>query len=177
MDETNNHDIENEENTNDLEQTPNVDNVDRATVEQKQGQQSSQYSTMSSKHLLSEFDDTIDYPFPNSSQNSSNGSSAHSDENDKQEGDSAQNVAIQKKKLDSSLKPKLITPSQPLSNPCKRNHKQSGHTYSKHTWRQPSRAKTEVGTCLPDTDDSSIESDDDTKDGNFITEGVTGKFH
>ena len=47
--------------------------------------------------------------------------------------------------------------------------------YAKPSRRQPSRAKKQPSIYLPDTDDSDIESDDDTKDGDFIPEGITGK--
>ena len=47
--------------------------------------------------------------------------------------------------------------------------------YAKPSHRQPSRAKKQPANYLADTDDSSIESDNDTKDGDFIPEGISGK--
>ena len=65
--------------------------------------------------------------------------------------------------------------STPVSTPCQRMHRKPRHTYAKPTCRQPRRAKKQPSNYLPDTDDSSIESDNNSKDGDFIPEGVTGK--
>ena len=48
--------------------------------------------------------------------------------------------------------------------------------YAKPTHKQPSRVKKQPSQYLPDTDDSSIDCDNDHKDGDFIPEGVTGKY-
>ena len=55
-------------------------------------------------------------------------------------------------------------------------HRKPRHTYAKSTRKQPSRAKKQASNYLPDTDGSSIESDNNSKDGDFIPEGVTGKI-
>ena len=61
-DETNKDDLENET-IEDLEKNPNVNILGVATIDQKQPQQSSQHSsTMSSENVLSEFDETVEYP-------------------------------------------------------------------------------------------------------------------
>ena len=123
---------------------------------------------------MREFDETVAYPSHNSS--SSSGSSPHSDDKDENQGDSSQNVAMPKNKPDLSLKLKLITISKPLSTPGKRNITKARHTYSKPTHRQPSRAKKQTPSYLPDTDESSPESDNDKNDGDFIPEEISGKL-
>ena len=55
-------------------------------------------------------------------------------------------------------------------------HRKPRHTYAKPTCKQPSRAKKQASNYLPDTDDSSLESDNNSKDGDFVPEGVTGKI-
>ena len=79
------------------------------------------------------------------------------------------------KKPDLNLKPKLIIISTPVLIPRKRVHKKPRHTYAKPSRREPGRAKKQPSIYVPDTDDSDIESDNDTKDGDFIPEGITGK--
>ena len=125
--------------------------------------------------VLSEFDETVEYPSQKGSEYSSSGSSPHTDEDDEKQGESSQSGAIAKNKPDLSLKPKLITLSTPVSTPRQRRHRKPRHTYAKPTRRQPRRAKKQSSNYLPDTDDSSIESDNNSKDGDFIPEGVTGK--
>ena len=176
MDVTNKADIENER-VEKLEENPNINILGVAMIEEKKPQQSSQLSsTMSSEIVLSEFDETVEHPSQNGSESSSSGNSSHSDENDEKQGESSQNGAITKNKPDLRLKPKLITISKPVSTPRKRIHTKPRHTYAKPTCRQSSRAKKQPSNYLPDTDDSSIESENDTKDGDFIPEGITGKY-
>ena len=125
--------------------------------------------------VLSEFDETVEYPSQKGSEYSSSGSSPHTDEDDEKQGELSQSGAIAKNKPDLSLKPKLITLSTPVSTPHQRRHRKPRHTYAKPIHRQPRRAKKQPSNYLPDTDDSSIESDNNSKDGDFIPEGVTGK--
>ena len=106
---------------------------------------------------IDEFDETVEYPSPNGSQSTSSGSSPHSDD-DGNEAQSPENV-----------------PSDLLRKPHKRTHRKAQHTYAKPSRTQPSRAKKHAPTFLPDTDDSSIESENDGKDNDFIPEGIKGK--
>ena len=117
----------------------------------------------------------MEYPSQKGSESSSSGSSPHTDEDDEKQGESSRSGAIPKNKPDLSLKPKLITLSTPVSTPHQRMHRKPRHMYAKPTRKQPSRAKKQPSNYLPDTDDSSIESDNNSKDGDIIPEGVTGK--
>ena len=100
---------------------------------------------------------------------------ANNDDEDK-EGQSPQNIAIPKKKPDLSLRPKLITISKPVSTPRKRNCTKAWYMYAKPSHKQPSRAKKQLSTYLLDSDESSIESDNETKDMDIIPEGISGKY-
>ena len=123
---------------------------------------------------IDQFDETVEYPSPNGSQSTSSGSSRHSDD-DGNEAESPENVPRANNKPDLTLRPKLITIDPPLRKPRKRSHRKVQHTYAKPSRTQPSRAKMRAPTFLPDTDDSSIESENDAKDGDFIPEGISGK--
>ena len=72
-----------------LEQNPNINILGVATIDEQKPQQSSQLSsTISSENILSEFDETVEYPSKNSSESSSSGSSPpHSDDNDEKQGE------------------------------------------------------------------------------------------
>ena len=168
-------DIDNETLEN-LVENPNINILGVTMIEENKTDKSSKLSsTMSSKVVLSEFDETVEYPSQKGSESSLSGSSPHSDENDEKEGELSQSGTIAQKKTDLSLKPKLIALSTPVSTPCKRMHRKPRHMYTKPSRTQPSRAKKQPSNYLPDTDDSSIESDNNTKDGDFIPEGVTCK--
>ena len=169
-------DIDNETLEN-LVENPNINILGEATIEENKTDKSSKLSsTISSDVLLTEFDETVEYPSQKGSESSSSGSLPHTDEDDEKQGQSSRSSAIPKNKPDLSLKPKLITLSTLVSTPCQRMHRKPRHTYSKPTHKQPSRAKKQASNYLPDTDDSSIESDNNTKDGDLIPEGVTGKI-
>ena len=71
-------------------------------------------------------------------------------------------------KPDLSLKPKLITLSTLVFTPHQRMHRKPRHIYAKPTCRQPRRAEKQPSNYLPNTDDSSIESDNNSKDEDFI---------
>ena len=111
------------------------------------------------------FDETVEYVSPDGSHSTSSGSSPHSDD----EGNQSPH------KPDLSLRPKLITINPPLSKPRKRTRRKAHYTYAKPTRTQPSRSKKQTPTYIVDTDDSSVESDNDGKDGDFIPEDITGK--
>ena len=161
-----------------LEQNPNINILGVATIDKQKPQQSSQLSsTISSENILSEFDETVEHLSKNSSESSSSGSSPpHSDYNDEKQGESSRNGAIPKIKADLTLKPKLITINKPVSTPRKQMHRKPRHTYAKPARMQPSRAKKQASQYLPDTDDSSIASDNNDKDGDFVPEGLAGKY-
>ena len=63
-----------------------------------------------------------------------------------------------------------------MSTPHKQMHRKPRHMYAKPTCMQPSRAKKQASQYLPDTDDLSIASDNNDKDGDFVPEGITGKY-
>ena len=75
-----------------------------------------------------------------------------------------------------TLRPKLITINPPLRKSRKRTRSKPQYTYAKPTQTQPSRSKKQSATYLVDTDDSSVESDNDRKEGDFIPEDISGKF-
>ena len=160
-----------------LVENPNINILGEATIEENKTDKSSKLcSSISSDVLLSEFDETVEYPSQKGSESSSSGSSPHTDEDDEKHGQSSRSGAIPKNMLDLSLKPKLITLSTPVSTPHQRMHRKPRHMYAKPTHKQPSRAKKQASNYLPNTDDSSIESDNNSKDGDLIPEGVTGKI-
>ena len=174
--ESTNPDIDNETLEN-LVQNPNINILGEAKIEENKSEKSSKLSSsISSDVLLTEFDETVEYPSQKGSESSSSGSSPHTDEDDEKQGQSSRSGAIPKNKPDLSLKPKLITLSGPISTPHQRMHRKPRHTYAKPTRKQPSRAKKQASNYLPDTDDSSLESDNNSKDGDFVPEGVTGKI-
>ena len=111
------------------------------------------------------FDETVEYASPDGSHSTSSGSSPHSDD----ETHEAHH------KPDRTLRPKLITINPPLRKSRKRTRSKPHYTYAKPTRTQPSRSKKQSATYLVDTDDSSVESDNDAKDGDFIPEEITGK--
>ena len=129
----------------DLKNNPNVKIVGVATVDS--------------------FNETVEYASPDGSHSTSSGSSPHSDD----EGNQSPH------KPDLSLRLKLITINPPLSKPRKRTHRKAQYTYAKPTRTQPSRSKKQTPTYIVDTDDSSVESDNDGKDSDFIPEDITGK--
>ena len=111
------------------------------------------------------FDETVEYASPDGSHSTSSGSSPHSDD----ETHEAHH------KPDRTLRPKLITINPPLRKSRKRTRSKPHYTYAKPTRTQPSRSKKQSATYLVDTDDSSVESDNDAKDGDFIPEEISGK--
>ena len=124
-------DIDNETLEN-LVENPNINILGVATIEENKTDKSSKLSsTISSEVVLSEFDETVEYPSQKGSESSSSGSSPHTDEDDEKEGESSQSSAIAKNKPDLSLKPKLITLSTLVSTPRKRMHRKPRHMYAK----------------------------------------------
>ena len=111
------------------------------------------------------FDETVEYASADGSHSTSSGSSPHSDD----DGHEAPH------KPDITLRPKLITINPPLRKSRKRTRSKPQYTYAKPTRTQPSRSKKQTPTYLVDTDDSSVESDNDGKDGDFIPEDISGK--
>ena len=111
------------------------------------------------------FDETVEYASPDGSHSTSSGSSPHSDDEANQSNH----------KPDLSLRPKLITIDPPLRKPCKRTRRKAQHSYAKPTRTQTSRAKKQTPTYMVDTDDSSVPSDNDAKDIDFIPDDITGK--
>ena len=114
---------------------------------------------------IDSFDETVEYALPDGSHSMSSGSSPHSDD----EGNESNH------KPDLTLRPKLIKIDPPLRKPHKRTRRRAQNTYAKPSQTQPSRAKKQTPTYMLDTDVSSIESDNDGKDRDFIPEGITGK--
>ena len=112
------------------------------------------------------FDETVDYGSPDGSHSTSSGSSPHTDDE----------VNESKHKPDITLRPKLITKDPPLRKRRKRTCRRAQYTYAKPSRTQPSRAKKQTPTYMVDTDHSSIESDNDAKDRDFIPEGISGKL-
>ena len=96
----------------------------------------------------------------------SSGSSPHTDDE----------LNESKHKPDITLRPKLITKDLPLRKRHKRTCRRAQYTYAKPSRTQPSRAKKQKPTYMVDTDHSSIESDNDAKDRDFIPEGISGKL-
>ena len=111
------------------------------------------------------FDQTVEYASADGSHSTSSGSSPHSDD-DRHEAPH---------KPDMTLRPNLITINPPLRKSRKRTRSKPQYTYAKPTRTQPSRSKKQTPTYLVDTDDSSVESDNDGKDGDFIPEDISGK--
>ena len=70
-------------------ENPNINILGVATIDENKTDKASKVSeTLSSELVLSEFDETVEYPSPKDSDYSSSGSSPQSDENDEKEGES-----------------------------------------------------------------------------------------
>ena len=96
----------------------------------------------------------------------SSGSSPHSDDE----------VNESKHKPDITLRPKLITKDPPLRKQHKELVGEPNTLMQNPVKHNPSRAKKQTPTYMVDTDHSSIESDNDAKDRDFIPEGISGKL-
>ena len=81
-----------------LVENPNINILGDAMVEENKTDKSSKLSsTISSEVLLSEFDETVEYPSQKGSESSSSGSFPHTDEDDEKQGQSSRSSAIPKK--------------------------------------------------------------------------------
>ena len=87
--ESTNPDIDNETLEN-LVQNPNINILGEAKIEENKTEKSSKLSSsISSDVLLTEFDETVEYPSQKGSESSLSGSSPHTDEDDEKQGQSS----------------------------------------------------------------------------------------